>query len=151
MVWESQGIKMNTTAVLYPAPGEKMGRRSARFDPCRAVSGLKRSIDSPLLLFAHHTGAIHWNVPKSLLSAKLCVNFWAFHADWQPLRTDCPLNNLQFCQKWEHIGKIRVSGLWEQCYRDTLILWTLCGFLKAMNSSSSKKKKKRSCFHKRFC
>lgn len=85
----------------------------------------------------------HWNVPKSLLSAKLCVNFWAFHADWQPLRTDCPLNNLQFCQKWEHIGKIRVSGLWEQCCRDTLILWTLCGFLKAMNSSSSKKKKKK--------
>lgn len=137
---------MNTTAVLYPAPGEKMGRRSARFDPCRAVSGLKRSIDSPLLLFAHHTGAIHWNVPKSLLSAKLCVNFWAF----QPLRTDCPLNNLQFCQKWEHIGKIRVSGLWEQCYRDTLILWTLCGFLKAMNSSSSSKKKKDHVFIKDF-
>lgn len=75
------GIKMNTAAVLYPAPGEKMGRHFAWFHPRWAVSRLKRSIDSPLLLFVRHAGAINWNVPKSSSSAKACVNFGAFHAD----------------------------------------------------------------------
>lgn len=50
---------MNTAAVLYPAPGEMAGRHLARFDPRQAVSRLKRSIDSPLLLFARHTAAIN--------------------------------------------------------------------------------------------
>lgn len=77
---------MSTAAALYPAQGEKMGRHFARFDPRRGVNGLKRSIDSPLLLFAHHTAAIDQ-------SAKVCVNL---HRDWQLPSTDYPLNN--WCQ-----------------------------------------------------
>lgn len=60
---------MITAALLYPAPGEMAGRHLVRFDPRQAVSRLKRSIDSLLRLFARHTAAINWNVPKSLLSA----------------------------------------------------------------------------------
>lgn len=93
---------------------------------------------------------IHWFSPPSVRTSHWrnslkCSKIFIICQTMRELLSlpRCPLNNLQFCQKWEHIGKIRVSGLWEQCYRDTLILWTLCGFLKAMKSSSSKKRKEK--------
>lgn len=61
---------------------------------------------SPPSVRAHHTGAINWNVPKSLLPAKVWVNFWAFNLYWLPPPIYCPLSNSYLPCQVETLAKL---------------------------------------------